>query len=271
LERITSPDDPRIADFANIREAELVRARGVFIAEGVEVVRAMVAASRFPLRSILIAERHLEPMSDVLERANAPVYVAPQEVLSAIAGFDLHRGCLAAGERSAIPGAESLLKDLPARATIVAAEAIANHDNVGAIFRNAAAFGAEAVLLDPRCADPLYRKAIRVSMGHVLRLPFARLDPWPDALDRLRAEGFALWALSPRATLELGAWLADGDPPPPRVALLFGTEGEGLSAPALARAEIHARIEMAEGVDSLNVATAAAVALFAMRAKERRV
>jgi tRNA G18 (ribose-2'-O)-methylase SpoU len=266
MERIERADDPRVEDFRDIREAELVKRRGIFIAEGTEVVRTLVLSSRFAPRAILLAERHIDAMADVIAAASAPVYVVAQEVMNELAGFDIHRGCLASGDRGIEPRVEDLLAG--AR-TVIVLEALANHDNVGAIFRHAAAFAASPVLLDPRTADPLYRKAIRVSMGASLRVPFARATPWPEAIELLRARGFAIWALTPRPdALDLAAWIKRAEAPPQKVALLLGTEGQGLSEGALARATERVRIPIAEGVDSLNVATAAAIALFAIRARE---
>lgn len=264
MERIESPEDPRISDFRNIREADLARNSGVFIAEGVNVVRTLVTASHFSTRAILIAERHLESMRDVLEKAPR-VFVARQEVLNAIAGFDLHRGCLASGERASSLDAETLLDRLPAEATILVLEELANHDNVGALFRNAAALGAKAILLDPRSADPLYRKSIRVSMGAALTVPFARLPAYPQSLETLKARGFELWALTPAAGSESLEKVSAGH----RVALLCGTEGAGLSKDALDRADRRVRIDIEEDVDSLNVATAAAIALYRIRVQRR--
>lgn len=256
MERVESSDDPRIADFVNIREA---RSEELFIAEGTHVVRTLVLASRFATRAILLADRLLEPMRDVLERASpaTKIFVASQEVLNAIAGFDLHRGCLASGERSAIPTAEQVIADLPQDAVVLALEELANHDNVGAMFRNAAAFGASAIFLDERSADPLYRKAIRVSMGAALRVPFARVASIASL-----AEKFELWALTPADDAEE---LAPAAVPRGRLALAFGTEGTGLSAATMAAAKRRVRIDIEAGVDSINVATAAAVALHTVR------
>jgi tRNA G18 (ribose-2'-O)-methylase SpoU len=253
--RISSVEDTRVADFIAVREAEWVKRRGIFIAEGTEVVRVMVEHGRFPPKSLLLSEKRVEGMQDVLQKLapDIPVYVAPQEVMDGIAGFPIHRGCLAAGERRE-DTAEALLEGLPDARTIVVLEAIANHDNVGGIFRNALAFGADAVLLDPRAADPLYRKAIRVSMGATLRVPFARGE---HLVALLRARGFTCCALTPNDATPIGefAW-------PDRTAIFLGTEGEGLDARTLAACDQRLAIPMAPNVDSLNVATASGIALF---------
>jgi tRNA G18 (ribose-2'-O)-methylase SpoU len=269
--RIDRADDPRVADYRDVKEAKLFVERGVFVAEGIEVVRTLLTKSRFPVRSVFCTDRLLPRV--LADAGDALVYVADGEVLSEVAGFDVHRGCLALGER---PGAEQgpdVLTGLSNRSVVLVLEALSNHDNVGAVFRNARGFGAGAVLLDPSCADPLYRKAIRVSMGAVLTVPFARLSPWPEALDRLDAKGCALWAFTPSTGAEDLAALASGRaaPIPGPLALVFGTEGAGLSEAVLARASRRWRIPMAEGADSLNVAVASAVALFAINAGANRL
>lgn len=273
MEQILSAADPRIADFSDIREAELSRSRGIFIAEGTEVVRTFVEKSNYLPRAVLVAERHLEPMREILSRAEArgaAVYFASQELVSAIAGFDLHRGCLASGSRATIPSRDSLLDTLPDDATVLVLEALANHDNIGSLFRSAAAFGANAIFLDPRCADPLYRKSIRVSMGAALTVPFARLDPLVESLDILAAHQFELWALTPDAGAEDLRALAAAPGPKKRRALLLGTEGFGLSTEASSRAHRRVKIDIAREVDSLNVAVAGAIALFALVPPKRR-
>jgi tRNA G18 (ribose-2'-O)-methylase SpoU len=263
--RVERADDPQVADYVDVQEASLARRAGAFIAEGTELVRTMIHRSRHPVRSVLVSEKRLEAMREDLGLLDArvPIYVAAQPVMNAIAGFDIHRGCLAIGERSAIPGADELLASIedPGGSVLIVLEGLANHDNLGGVFRNAAAFGARAVLLDPTCADPLYRKAIRVSMGAALTVPFARLSPWPDALAVLRDRGYRVAALTPapdaedlrRAPIEGSRW-----------ALLLGTEGVGLTPAALARADRRWRIAIEPVVDSLNVATAAGIALFAL-------
>jgi len=192
-----------------------------------------------------------------LERSTVPVYVARPETLQRIVGFHFHRGCLAAGERPAELGLDVLLQP-HGRRILVALEGVTNPDNVGGVLRNATAFGADGVLLGPGCADPLYRRALRVSMGGALQTPFVSVLEWPAGLARLRAAGFRIAALTPdRAAVDISAF---GEVPE-RLVLLLGAEGQGLSAAARAAADVHVRIPIAPGVDSLNVATAAGIAL----------
>ena len=240
---------------------------GLFMAEGALVVRALVESGHRVV-SVLCTPGRLEGMADVLATlpGGTPVLVASRGAIEQIVGFDLHRGILALGERVSPPTAD----DLIARARLlVVCEDLANHDNTGAIFRNTACLAGvaedregpipAAVLLSPGCCEPLYRKSLRVSMGHALRVPFARLEPWPGGLDRLREAGFSTMALTPDgAATDVRDIEHD---PNTRLALLLGAEGPGLSAEALDRAARRVRIPMAEGADSLNVATALAVAL----------
>jgi tRNA G18 (ribose-2'-O)-methylase SpoU len=255
---IDDPADPRIAPYAAVRERDLVGRGDGFIAEGEVVLRVLLSGSaRAKPASVLVAENRLARLAPLLEplAADIPVYAAAQGVMDAIVGFHIHRGILAHGLRPTDPGAAALMAGLPARALVLALFGIANHDNMGGVFRNAAAFGAAAVLLAPDCCDPLYRKAIRVSVGATLRVPFARLRDGEDALALLAAAGFEALALSPAG----GALLGDG-PRAGRTALLLGAEGPGLPADVLARGR-PVSIPMAAGWDSLNVASASAVAL----------
>jgi tRNA G18 (ribose-2'-O)-methylase SpoU len=231
--------------------------RGRFIAEGDVVVRTLLGASRFRPESLLLAETRLAKLTQILTRVpdGVPVYAAPQPVLDAVVGFHLHRGVLAVGLRGPEPSAAELLAGLPDRALVVGLVGLANHDNVGGVFRNAAAFGADAVLLDPTCADPLYRKAIRVSVGAALRVPFTRADGAVGMADVLEGAGFEPLALTPRGETRLADLR-----PPRRAAALFGSEGEGLPDAVLARCRT-VRIDMAGGFDSLNVATTSGIVL----------
>lgn len=251
---ITDHDDPRIAGYREVRERDLVGREGLFVAEGLVVLEKLIAAGRHPIASVLIAEQRIEALTGLLAKVQAPVYAASQEVMDAIVGFPIHRGVLALGRR-AEPGHAELLASLPDHALVVGLSAIANHDNMGGIFRNAAAFGAHAVVLDADCCDPLYRKAIRVSVGAALTTPFAVLPRGVDLADTLIGAGFEVVALTPRGEVEL----ADLKPAP-RTAVLFGAEGPGLSDATLARCRT-ARIDMSAGFDSLNVAVTSGIVL----------
>jgi tRNA G18 (ribose-2'-O)-methylase SpoU len=260
FETIEHPDDPRLADYREIRDAERRRRDGTFIAEGRQVVRRLLSAHRYRARSALLTPPALDALREPLEAAGVPIYVVRQDMGQAIMGIEFHHGSLAVGERGAEPTAEAVLAEARGTTTVVL-EDLGDASNVGAIFRNALAFGAGAVLLSPGTADPLYRKSIRVSAGAAVALPFARLPDWPRDLKRLRDAGYTLIALTPRAEALDIAEIRARTPPPPRVALLLGTEGRGLTADALAAADFQVRIPMAAEMDSLNVATAAAVAL----------
>jgi tRNA G18 (ribose-2'-O)-methylase SpoU len=254
---IDDADDPRIAAYRDVRERDLVGREGKFIAEGEVVLRTLVSSPLVRPVSLLIAAQRLERLAAITGAlaADVPVYVAAQSVLDSIAGFHLHRGLLGLGERVDAPGAGKLVAGLPARSLVVALFGISNHDNMGGVFRNAAAFGADAVLIDATCCDPLYRKAIRVSVGAVLRTPFARLGPDDDAVDLLKGAGFEVLSLSPAGSTPL-----TGLTPPARAAILLGSEGQGLSVDILARTTSVA-IPMANGFDSLNVATTSGIVL----------
>lgn len=253
---INDPHDPRLADYRQVRERDLVGRQGGFIAEGVVVLEKLIGAGRHPLRSVLVADNRVAALAPLLAKLGpgVAVYAAGQAVMDAVVGFHIHRGVLACGVR-AEPELASLLASLPERALVVGLSGIANHDNMGGLFRNAAAFGADAVLLDEDCCDPLYRKAIRVSVGAALTVPFARGGAAAGLAARLASEGFEVLAMSPQGEAELGE-LETG----PRVAALFGAEGPGLAASVMARAR-GVRIAMAGGFDSLNVATTSGIAL----------
>lgn len=255
--RIDDPHDPRVAAYLDIRERDLAGRQGRFVAEGKVVLDALLAARRFEAESVLVLENRLAGLDDVLRKAPAglPIYVASGEIIDRIAGFHMHRGILAIGRKGAAISAEALLGALPARALIVVLVGIANHDNMGSIFRNAAAFGADAVLLDPTCCDPLYRKAIRVSVGAALKVPFACFADTAGCTAMLDRQGFSQFALSPRGQIDIRDAKRNE-----RLALYLGTEGEGLPESLLARLQT-LRIGMAQGFDSLNVAAASAIAL----------
>lgn len=261
---IFDPADPRIALFRDIRERDLVGRQGLFIAEGEVVLRTLLASGRHRPKMVLIDERRLATLSPLLDGLGdaVPLYVASREVLDGIAGFPLHRGILAAGECGPPLAPAELLAPAGPRIVLVLA-GIANHDNLGGIFRNAAAFGAAGILLDADCCDPFYRKAIRVSVGTTLTLPFARLAPGDDIIDLLRGFSYEALALSPAGREGLAAGVGA-----PRIAVLLGAEGPGLPADLLARAR-SVSIPMAAGVDSLNVATTSGIVLFALSQRSR--
>lgn len=255
---IADPDDLRVAAYRDVRERDLVGRKGLFVAEGEVVLNVLLGpGARYRPLSLLIADKRIERLGALLAKVpeGVPVYAAAQPVINSITGFHIHRGILAMGQRAAMPSADALLEGLGPRALVVVLSAIANHDNMGGICRNAAAFGAAAVILDGDCCDPFYRKAIRVSVGAALTLPFARVDSVDAALDKLAACGFAMLALSPSGTTAL----ADVKRPD-RIAALFGAEGPGLRQSVIDRAA-SVRIAMAPGMDSLNVATASGIVL----------
>ncbi len=255
---VDAPTDPRLALYRGVRDAELLRSHGVFVAEGRLVVRRLLE-SRFRTRSVLVTPTARAELSDVLERLDEapPVYEADMDLFRQLTGFNVHRGCLAIGER---PAPTSWREVVRHTRTAIVLEDVGNPDNVGGLFRAGAALGADAVLLSPGCADPLYRKSIRTSMAATLTLPFAEAEPWPDMLENLRRDGLEIVALTPS-----GSETLDSSRRAPRLALVAGHEGRGLSGGALARADRLVRIPMAPGADSLNVVTAVAIALHAMQ------
>ncbi len=254
---IEDPGDPRVAAYRDIRERDMVGRAGLFVAEGEVVLRVLLSPrSRVAPVSVLIDAKRVAALASLIEKAApAPVYAAGRGVLDQIAGFPLHRGILAIGRASPAVAAATLLAEAGPRAVVVVACGIANHDNLGGIFRNAAAFGAAGVLLDAACCDPLYRKAIRVSVGATLTVLYARLADDDDPLALLRDAGFTTVALSPAGRIPLRDLRRTE-----RMALILGTEGPGLPADLLARADT-VRIAMTEGVDSLNVAVTSGIVL----------
>lgn len=270
--RLTDAGDPRLADYRSLTDVELRRriepAEGVFIAESAEVIARALSAG-MQTRSVLVEERWLEGMSEslaVVETQGAPVFVGDRGILESIAGFHVHRGALAAMRRPALPSVAELLTSACAgvsRPRVVVLEGVVDHTNVGAIFRSVAGMGATAVLVSPQCADPLYRRSVRVSMGTVFQVPWTRIDDWPTGLDILREHGFIVAALALRDdAMSLEDLVMRRDE---RLAITLGAEGDGLSRAALQAADVVVRIPMAGGVDSLNVAAASAVALWALR------
>lgn len=263
-QRIESLEDPRVAHYRNVKDARLRNEAEIFLAEGRLGVRRLLGTERFETRSVFVTQASLRALADVLEPlgAQTPVYVAEQKVMDQIVGFSMHRGCVAVGVRGRPLCLDDLLVGEPAaRELVVALDEVANPENVGGVFRNALAFGATGVLLTRGCADPLYRKALRVSMGACLKLPFARLPVWPDALAALHARGFRVAALSTDPASREVTDFAEGAEVPARLCLVVGSEEQGISAEIVTSADVRLRIPMAEGIDSLNVATASGIAL----------
>lgn len=258
--------DPRVRDYFDLTDMALRRVlepeRGLYLAESEKVIRRALGSGH-RMRSLLMAPRWLTDLGDLVEQAvrdGIPVYVAPSPVIEAMTGFHLHRGALAAMHRPPLPDPAELLADARRVAVL---EDIVDHTNVGAVFRSAAALGVDAVLVTPRCADPLYRRSVRVSMGTVFQVPWTRLPDWPASIAVLQEAGFVVAALAlgdHAVGLEALATMA-----PERLALVLGTEGDGLSARTVAAADLTVRIPMAGRVDSLNVAAASAVAFYALR------
>ena len=257
---ITDPADARVDDFRDLnsvdRRPDLPGGKGLVIAEGVLVAQRMLA-SRFTPHAFLGTERRLAELSG-LGGVRAPNYRASAEVMADIVGFHLNRGVLAAARR---PTELGLADVLAGARTVAVLEGVNDHENLGSIFRNAAGLGVDAVIFGAGCADPLYRRAVRVSMGHALLVPFARAGNWPADLYRLRDRGFRLLAMTPNAQARTMAEVMD-DLSHEKVAVLVGAEGPGLSAAALRAADVRVRIPMSRGTDSLNVATAAALAFY---------
>jgi tRNA G18 (ribose-2'-O)-methylase SpoU len=260
---VGDPADPRLAEYRRIGDPDLLRATGMFVAEGRLVVRRVLEHGGYRVRSLLVTEAARAGLGDGLDAAppDLSIYEVSLDAMRDVTGFDIHRGCVALVDRPAPDDVAALVGRLGNATLVVALEEVGNADNVGGVFRNALAFGAGAILLSPGCGDPLYRKAIRTSMAATLRVPFARVNRWPEGLDALRAAGFAIVALTPEAgARDIGAFAA-GAGRPARVALVVGTEGAGLSAAVERIANARVRIPMAPGVDSLNLATATGIAL----------
>jgi tRNA G18 (ribose-2'-O)-methylase SpoU len=257
--RIDDGHDPRLADYAGVREPALLKQRGLLIAEGRFIVRRLLDSGRIRVRSLLLNDAALHGLGDLVERADtsSDVYVASPDVITTATGFNMHRGCLALAER---PAELSLEAVLSASQLVVVLERAVDADNVGSVFRSAEAFGVDAVLLSPGCCDPFYRKAIRTSSGAALVVPCAAAAPWPDALDRLRARGFVIAATMPDGVMDVGTFVGTAAARG-RLAVLLGTEGHGLTEEALARADSRLRIPMSGALDSLNLATAAGIVL----------
>jgi tRNA G18 (ribose-2'-O)-methylase SpoU len=268
IDRVDDFEDPRIAEYQNLKDSQLIADHHHFIVEGRGNLLVLLEDSRFEPDSILLSERTYASMKEELGALSprCPVFVAAQSVMDRIVGFPIHRGCLAACERGGVLDPMALAREALANEAaprLVVLEGLTNHDNVGGIFRNAMCLGGRVILLCPRCCDPLYRKAIRTSMGGSLVVPYGRAEDLTEMLDGLKSLGFEILAFDPA---EGGVDLAgiDARETGP-VALLFGTEGKGLSPQALTRADRRVRVAMEPGTDSLNVSVTAAIALHALR------
>lgn len=265
IERISDASDERLADYRDLTDVALRRVLepegGLYIAESAKVIARALAAGHRP-RSILVQEKWLDEIHELVRDRSVPIYVVEPEIAESLTGYAVHRGALASMHRPALPP----VADVVAGARLVVVlEDIVDHTNVGAIFRAAAGLGADAVLVSPRCADPLYRRSVRVSMGTVFQVPWTRLPEWGEARGVLHGAGFQLAALAlSHEAVSLDAFSAMR---PDRVALLLGAEGDGLSRRALEAADLVVTIPMAGGVDSLNVAAASAVALWELRSR----
>ncbi|OYN88267.1 TrmH family RNA methyltransferase [Parenemella sanctibonifatiensis] len=267
---VTTAEDPRLADYVRLRDTQLRHhleaERGVYIAEGEKVIRRAAEAGGTP-RSFLLAGRWLPGLADVLAKwPGVPVYVGDEAMIERLTGFHVHRGALACFERPEPRTVADLLAGELAgrtRSRIAVLEGLVDHANVGAIFRSAAALGVDAVLVTPRCADPLYRRSIKVSMGTVFQVPWVRADPWPAAIGQLQDAGYVVAGM----TLGEGAITLDElvAADHPKLALVFGTEGHGLTPKADSLLDARVTIPMMHGVDSLNVAASSAVAFWATR------
>lgn len=264
---ISDPADERVRDYVSLTDVALRRhrevAEGLFIAEGEKVIQRARRAGYRPA-SLLVGPARLANVPADLG-ADVPVYLAAPEVLATITGYEVHRGALASMRRRPLPQLDDVIA---AARRMLVVEDVVSHTNLGAVFRSAAGLGMDAVLLSPRCADPLYRRAVRVSMGEVFAVPYARCDPWPGTLARLAEAGFEIVALTPAPDAEPLDELAVA--PEARIAVLLGSEGPGLTPAALAAATRRVRIPMAAGVDSLNIAAAAAIACYALGSRPRR-
>ena len=262
--RIGDSTDPRLADFRDLTDVALRRAlepeRGLYMAEGAKVIARAIAAGHAP-RAVLVSERWLDSVAPLVGE-DVPVYVAPAELLEDVTGYQVHRGALASMERPELPGLAELVRGA---SRVVVLEGIVDHTNVGAIFRSAAGIGADAVVVSPTCADPLYRRSVKVSMGTVFQVPWTRAESWPGALDELRDLGFMVAGLAlTDDAVALDDFAARAGE---RVALVMGAEGDGMTRQALAHVDEAVVIPMYGGVDSLNVAAASAVAMWELRVR----
>lgn len=270
---LSSLDDPRLHDYTGLTDVSLRKslesANGLYIAEGDKVITRAIAAGHQP-RSVLLAERWLESLLPIIDSTDVPIFVASEELIEELTGFHVHRGALAAMNRPDLPSVDDLIGDSSGARRIVVLENLVNHTNVGAVFRSMAALGFDAVLLTESASDPLYRRSVRVSMGTVFQVPWTRISPWPCGMQELKDRGWitASLALTPEAlTLDEFAVLPDVQAPDSKVALILGTEGDGLSKATISHADYSVIIPMSGGVDSLNVAAAGAVAAWELRVR----
>ena len=259
---VNTLDDPRIAEYRHTADPQAIERTGLFVAEGRWVVERLLARSQYEMHSVLVTPTALAALQRAVDPhrlASTPIFVVDQRVMDQIVGFHIHRGCLALAKRPACRVLDSGILQTATR--VVLLEGVNNPDNVGGIFRSASAFDIDVVVLGPACGDPLYRKAIRTSMAATLDVPFVLSGEWPAAIDLVRASGFQVAALTPAPD----AVPMNDVVVPPRAALMFGSEGPGLTAAALARADVRVRIEMSTRVDSLNVTVAASIAMHCWR------
>jgi tRNA G18 (ribose-2'-O)-methylase SpoU len=265
LREIRDPDDPALDDYRDVRDPAWLRERRIFLAEGRAVVRTLLGRSRFRARSVLVTPAAFAALRDALEPLdeNVPVLLVSNEALRRVSGVRFHQGCVAVAGRSELAESD-LLARLASAPRVLVLEGLSDPDNVGASFRSALALGVGGVLLSPGCASPLYRKAVRTSLGATLRLPFSTAEGWPETLDRLRGSGFSTLALAPDGDVDLSEY-GRARAAPERLALVVGSEGSGLSSSARARCDAAVRIPMSAGVDSLNAAAATALALWHLR------
>ncbi|MFC4137157.1 MULTISPECIES: RNA methyltransferase [unclassified Microbacterium] len=265
LVAVDDPDDTRLDDYRSLTDVALRRAqeteRGLYMAESPKVIERALAAGHRP-RSVLVQQKWVEQVRGMVPDGTT-VFVVPDAVSEALTGFAVHRGALAAMHRPELPSVATLVGALPARSRVAVLEGLTDHANVGALFRSAAALGVDAVLVSPSCADPLYRRSVRVSMGTVFQVPWTRIEDWGAGIGELKKAGYVVVGM----TLGAGAITLDElvTEAPERVALLFGNEGEGLTAATDAMLDRRVTIPMMGGVDSLNVAAASAVAFYATR------
>lgn len=259
--RIDSPGDERLSEFRYVPDPELLARLGLFVAEGRLVVSRLLS-SALETRALLLTEAAFAALEHQLVRHQLSAYIVPQDVMNGVAGFNFHRGCLAIGVRPPLRNWRDIIQHAK---RLVILERVGNVDNIGSIFRNAAAFEIDGVLLQSDCGDPLYRKAIRTSMAASLTMPFARV-PWPDALREINESGWATIALTPSASAPMLREVAAGISGRP-AAIVLGHEGEGLTGEGMSACTHRARIPMAKGVDSVNVATAAAIAMYELVAR----